>query len=131
MKKFITLCIGILFSASLYAQNRVYCEIVERAIPLSKNKKITIDFGQKREKAMSQQSLVDENGENLIFNSKIDALNHMNKLGWEFLQAYTVVSGSNGDSKSCIHWLLYKDVKSGEDPYNGLTTKEIHKKSKQ
>ncbi len=120
---------AILFSTISYAQNRVYCEIVEHSIAFSKEKKITIDFGQKREKAIRQQLLVDENGENLIFNSKIDALNYMDKLGWEFLQAYTVVSGSDGDSRSYIHWLLYKDVENGDDPYKGLTTKEIHEKS--
>jgi hypothetical protein len=129
MKKLIMIVVAILFSTILYAQNRVYCEIVEYAMAFSKEKKITIDFGQKREKATRQQLLVDENGESLIFNSKIDALNYMNRLGWEFLQAYTVVSGSDGDSRSYIHWLLYKDVKSGEDPYKGLTTKEIHEKS--
>lgn len=130
MKKMIMLVVATLFSITLSAQNRVFCEIVEQTIPFSKETKITIDFGQKREKAMKQQSLVDENGESLIFHSKIDALNHMNMLGWEFLQAYTIVSGSDGDSKSCIHWLLYKDVKSGVDPYEGITTKEIHAKNK-
>ena len=118
-----------MLSTVTFAQDRVFCEIVEQTISFKKSTKVTIDFGQKREKALRMQSMVDENGNNLIFNSKIDALNHMSKLGWEFLQAYTVVSGSDGDSKSQIHWLLYKDVESGEDPYKGLTTKEIHEKS--
>ena len=130
MKKLIMIVMAALFSITLHAQNRVYCEIVEHSIPFSKDTKITIDFGQKREKAIRQQLLVDENGENLVFNSKIDALNYMNKLGWEFLQAYTVVSGSDGDSKSYIHWLLYKEIKGDEDQYKGISTKEIHEKSK-
>ena len=129
MKRLILIATSMLFTLNMYAQNRVFCEIVERT-NLTKKVEVTIDFGQKREKAMRKQSLVDDNGESIIFNSKIDALNHMNKLGWQFLQAYTVVSGSDGDSRSCIHWLLYKDVKSDEDPYKGITTKEIHEKGK-
>ena len=130
MKRVLVSAIAIFSFFSLYAQNKVYCEIVEWSIFSKKDVKITIDFGQKREMAERKQSLVDENGENIIFNSKIDALNYMNKLGWEFQQAYTTVSGSSGSSSSQIHWLLYKDVKVGEDPYKGITTKEIHDKSK-
>ena len=129
MRRLSATILALMLSAVTFAQDRVFCEIVEQAISFKKSAKVTIDFGQKREKALRKQSMVDENGKNLIFNSKIDALNHMSKLGWEFLQAYTVVSGSDGDSKSQIHWLLYKDVESGEDPYKGLTTKEIHEKS--
>lgn len=129
MKRLILSIASVLFLITLSAQNKVYCEIVERN-PLSKRVKVSIDFGQERKKASWQQSLVDKSGKNIIFNSKIDALNYMNKLGWEFLQAYTVVSGSNGNSASHIHWLLYKDIKENEEPYKGITTKEIHEKSK-
>ena len=127
MKKMILLALGVLFSITTFAQERVFCEIVER-VGLTKSVKVTIDFGQKREKSKWQQSLVNENGENIIFNSKIDALNHMNKLGWQFLQAYTVTSGSGESITSQVHWVLYKDVIKGEDPYNGIITKEIHDK---
>jgi hypothetical protein len=93
-----------------------------------KSVKVTIDFGQKRAKNEKHQSLVDEKGNNIKFNSKIDALNYMHSLGWEFLQAYTEVGGSDGDTHSQIHWLLYKDVQSEENPFEGITTKEMHNK---
>ena len=98
---------------------------------MGKKVKVMIDFGQKRKKSKAAQTLVNERGKEIAFNSKIDALNHMDSLGWNFLQAYTVVSGSSGDSgspSSEIHWLLYKDVTEGIDPYIGIETKESYKK---
>lgn len=124
---FIMLCFC---CATLFAQGRVYCEIVERKT-MGKKVKVMIDFGQKRKLRPSQQTLVDESGKEIVFNSKIDALNHMDSLGWRFLQAYTVVSGSSGDNGSTsseIHWLLCKDIVEGENPHKGLSTKGLHKK---
>lgn len=39
-----------------------------------------------------------------IFNSMIDGMNYMGKLGWEFVQAYTVTVGE----QNVYHWLLKK-----------------------
>ena len=131
MKRLLILIALCLCSTNLFAQNRVYCEIVERN-PSSKKVKVIIDFGQKREKGKTSQTLVNDKGEIVIFNPKIDALNYMDSLGWNFLQAYTVVSGGSangtGATSSEIHWLLYKDATEGDDPYKGLITKEIYKK---
>ena len=125
MKRLIVFAAACLCSAQLFAQHKVYCEIVEQKKLNGKQVNITIDFGQKRDSSRSSsQQLVDETGEVIIFNSKIDALNYMDRLGWNFLQAYTSVHGSNGDTSSVIRWLLYKEVSEGEDPYQGLTTKE-------
>lgn len=127
MKRLILSTLAALFAISLNAQNRVFCEIVEMNAP-GKSVKVIIDFGQKRKRNPKQQSLVDESGKSIHFNSKIDALNHMSSLGWQFLQAYTVVHGSDGDTHSKIHWLLYKDVNDEQDPFDGITTKEMHDK---
>ena len=128
MKRLILSALAALFAITLNAQNRVFCEIVEMNAP-GKSVKVIIDFGQKRKRNPKQQSLVDESGKSIHFNSKIDALNHMNSLGWQFLQAYTEVHGSDGDTGSTIHWLLYKDVKNDEDPFVGITTKAMHGKA--
>lgn len=129
--KRLLICIMICFCcATLSAQSRVFCEIVEKQA-LGKKVKVMIDFGQKRKRSKAAQTLVNESGKEIAFNSKIDALNHMDSLGWNFLQAYTVVSGSSGDNGSTsseIHWLLYKDVTEGIDPYIGIETKESYKK---
>ena len=93
------------------------------------NEDLLVDFGQERAKPLLNQNvLVDAQGEDIVFNSKIDALNYMDSLGWNFLQAYTSVDGSKGSTSSKIHWLLYKDVVEGENPYAGLTTKQDIKK---
>ncbi len=127
MKRLFTLIALCFCAVNLYAQNRVYCEIVERK-SFGKKVKVIVDFGQKRQKNNAAQTLVDKNGDMVIFNSKIDALNYLDSLGWNFLQAYTEVNGSDGDASSQIHWLLYKEITDNEDPYKGLITKEMSDK---
>ena len=129
MRKLLVCIAACVLSAGLFAQKRVYCEIVEYNLLSSKNIKVLIDFGQERAKPLLNQNiLVDAQGNDIVFNSKIDALNYMDSLGWNFLQAYTSVDGSSSSTSSTIHWLLYKDVVEGENPYSGLTTKERIKK---
>ena len=115
MKRLFTLITLCFCAVNLYAHNRVYCEIVERK-SFGKKVKVIVDFGQKRQKNNAAQTLVDKNGDMVIFNSKIDALNYLDSLGWNFLQAYTEVNGSDGDASSQIHWLLYKEITDNEDP---------------
>jgi hypothetical protein len=124
MKRILLIIALCLCSLSLQAQNKVYCEIIESNI-IGRKVKVMIDFGQRREISSNARTLVDDQGEVLTFNSKIDALNFLDKLGWNFLQAYTVVNGSSGSTSSQIHWLLYKDVLEGQDPYEGLQTKAM------
>lgn len=57
--------------------------------------------------------MVDENGNVIVFNSMIDAMNYMGNLGWEFEQAYVVTVGSGSTSSLVYHWLLSRYV--GED----------------
>ena len=129
MKKLLLIVAACVLSANLFAQRKVYCEIVEYNLLSSKSIKVLVDFGQERAKPLLNQNvLVDAQGEDIVFNSKIDALNYMDSLGWNFLQAYTSVDGSKGSTSSKIHWLLYKDVVEGENPYAGLTTKQDIKK---
>ena len=128
MRKSILLGIFMLLACSLSAHSKVFCEIVERN-QFNKKVKIIIDFGQVREKSVNQQTLVDESGNTIQFNSKIDALNYMTTLGWEFVQAYTVMTGSNGDVKSETHWILSKEVTEKQNAYEGITTKEVYDKS--
>ncbi len=128
MRKSILLGIFMLLACSLSAQNRVFCEIVEQS-KYNKKVKVIIDFGQEREKSKNKQTIVDESGNPIQFNSKIDALNYMSALGWEFVQAYTIARGSDGDVSSEIHWILSKSGTDKEDTYKGIVTKEAYDKS--
>ena len=123
MKRILITALFLILFCGVNAQNKVYCEIVE-PVQIGKKVKIIIDFGQEREKSRGQQVLVNEGGEVIQFNSKIDALNYMSTLGWEFVQAYTVASGSNGSVSSAIHWVLCKIVDKNDDIYKRLMTKE-------
>ena len=128
MKRVVIFLLAVICFPNIYAQNKVYCEIVEPA-QLGKKVKIIIDFGQEREKSKGQQVLVNRDGEIIQFNSKIDALNYMTTIGWNFVQAYTVATGSGGCVSSTIHWVLCKTVDKDEDPYYGITTKEAYDKT--
>jgi hypothetical protein len=128
MKRILLSALFLMLFCGVNAQNKVYCEIVEQA-QLGKKVKIIIDFGQEREKSKGQQVLVNEDGKIIQFNSKIDVLNHMSTLGWEFVQAYTVASGSSGNVNSTIHWVLCKTVNKNDDAYKGLMTKEEYDKT--
>lgn len=100
--------------------NYVYCEIIGTDNSVN-NITIDIDFGQKKNfwSLHRNSQPIDQNGEVIKFNSMIDALNYMQKLGWEFTQAY--VSVLDGLSKTNVfHYILKKELKDGEPINNGV-----------
>ena len=109
-----------LCTTTLFAEGRVFCEIREYHT-FGKTKKVIIDYGQEQFRGDSMQILVDGEGNRVEFNSMIDALNYMESLGWNFVQAYVTVD----NEISNVRWLVSKDVVEGVDPYEGLLTKEI------
>ncbi len=119
MKRLLLLIAMCICTTNLFADGRVFCEIVEYPTA-GKNTKVTIDFGQEQRLLSSYQLLTDDDGKTLTFNSQIDALNYMESLGWTFIQVYTEVTPTG---VNCTHWLLYKEVKEGIDPYEGLQTR--------
>ena len=118
MKKlllFTLLFIGVNVNAQEPLQPRkVYCQIVGTQKLLSTKCTIEVDFGQNQ---WGSQALVDENGKLISFNSMVDAMNQMGKLGWEFEDSYVItVSGQN-----VYHWLLSKYI-TDEEINDGLKT---------
>lgn len=123
MKKFLILAVlAMMAVGSANAQTKVYCEIHATQVPLKKSVSIQIDFGQKV-KAFQADGLVDENGKALVFNSTIDAINHMASLGWEVEQTYAVTLGQ----QNVYHYLMSKVVAEGESAMDGLRTHLQHK----
>lgn len=120
MKKLLFLSM-LLFSICSFAQNdnthRVYCELLGTAKFMSTKVTVSVDFGQDDQGWSAK--LVDDNGKSISFNSMVDAMNFMGKLGWKFEQAYTVGSGNN----FVYHWLLSKDISEGESINEGIKTK--------
>jgi len=78
-----------------------YIEIVGFERLLSTKVTVTIDYGQKM-KFGSDQRIEKEDGKPIIFNSVIEALNFLNKNGWEFVNNYAVTISN----QNVYHYLL-------------------------
>lgn len=107
----------------LRTQSKVYCELLGHAKLFSQKVNVEVDFGQHR-RFFHNSFLVDEQGRAITFNSMVDAMNHMGKLGWEFEQAYVVTVGS----VNVYHWLLSKYITNDEVINEGFTTGDQFKK---
>ena len=130
MKKIITTLMMFLFFLASNAQTTRYlCEIKGIEKDLTAGLKIVFDFGNHPTYTIwgglnGKQKLVDEKGDEIPFNSMVDAGNYLNQKGWTFLQAYPSFYGGN----SVIHWIFYKDAESPEKALEGIVTKETFKK---
>jgi len=111
---------------------RYFCEIKGIEKDLSSGLKIVFDFGNNPIYSAwgglkSKQKLVDENGEEIPFNSMVDAGNYMSSKGWFFQQAYSSVYSG----QVIVHWIFYKDADNPEDAVKGIMTKEQFNRMKQ
>lgn len=103
----------------------VYCEIIAEHIPSYTGDGVIFDFGQKTE-AWSYNWLQDAEGNNLLFESGVEALNYMIFRGWEFVQAYT-----SGEDAQKLHYLLRLPVsKLSPEQLQLLLTAPRSKRSK-
>ena len=122
----------IMIAVSVSAQTKRYsCEVhgVENA--LTSGLKIVFDFGNNPVYSAwgglkSKQKLVDEKGEEIPFNSMVDAGNYLSDKGWTFVQAYTSVYGS----QAIVHWIFVKEATSPEEAVKGIMTKDDYNKQK-
>ena len=97
--------------------HRVYCELLGSSKFLSTKVTVSIDFG--RDGNMWESKLVDEKGKAMTFNSMVDAMNYMGRLGWKFEQAYVVTVGQ----QNVYHWLLSKEILENEAIKDGFETR--------
>lgn len=132
MKHIVTTFIFLLMPLTIFAQTkRYYCEIKGIEKELTSGLKIVFDFGNNPVYSAwgglkSKQKLVDDNGDEIPFNSMVDAGNFMSSKGWQFLQAYSSVYSSS----LIVHWIFYKDAESPEEAVKGIITKEQFNKLK-
>ncbi len=93
----------------------IYCELVGTQ-KLSGKVRVDVDFGQEGGRYShffsNANTLVDENGKAIDFNSMVDAMNFMGEKGWVFVQAYVVSTGNTG---GVYHWLLKREIVEGEE----------------
>jgi len=130
MKRLLAVICLFLATTSIYAQTRrFYCEVKGIEKDLSSGLKIIFDFGDKTSYTVwgdlsSKLKFVDDKGNEIKFNSMVDAANYMVEKGWNFQQAYSSVYSG----KPIIHWIFCKDAESMEKAAEGITTKEKFKK---
>lgn len=132
IKRLIIAFIGILsiIPIQLHAR-KYYCEIKGMQKELSSGLKIVFDFGESQVYSIwsglnNKQRLVDDNGEEIEFNSMVDAANYMSEKGWSFQQAYTSFYSGN----AIQHWIFYKEADTKEEAGEGIMTKETYKELK-
>lgn len=127
---FVSLFIMIAVSASAQTK-RYYCEVKGVEKEFTSGLKIIFDFGNSPVYSAwgglkSKQKLVDEKGEEIPFNSMVDAGNYLSDKGWTFVQAYTSVYGS----QAIVHWIFVKEATSPEEAVKGIMTKDDYNKQK-
>ena len=95
MKKAIFVALMLGFAAHSTAQEVIwnYCDLTVNVRAMSKKVTVSVDFGASS-KYFQVNTLKDENGKPIVFNSKIDALNHLGEQGWELVSSYAVATGA-------------------------------------
>lgn len=125
MKKTLLISILILLSSVLLqAQNKRYCEILGHGKFLSTKVVVTIDFGQ--DQFFTSNALVDTTGKVISFNSMVDAMNYLAKMGWKFEQAYVVTV----NNQNVYHWLLSKDDTDEPDDFKTVSMMKEEERAK-
>lgn len=127
-KLLVTFCF-MMFTMYVNAQERYYCEVKGIEKEFTSGLKIIFDFGTETSYNMwgdlsSKLKFVDEKGEEINFNSMVDAANYMVKRGWVFQQAYSSIYGGH----PIIHWIFFKDAESMEKAKEGILTKKEYQK---
>jgi hypothetical protein len=85
----------------------VYCNIVGTGNLFKTKVKIEIDFGQKQN-YWKRDWLLDKNGQAIIFNTMVDAVNYMAEYGWH-LHSTMLLSHGN---QLVYHFVMEKKIKT-------------------
>ena len=119
MKRIFTIVAALMMVASLSAQKpyTAYCS-------MSGGSYSQVDYGQE---SLVKNTLVDEDGRPIYFNSVVGMLNYMSERGWEFIAPLTTVESSDVfgefEVSSSTKWLFKKEVTSPEEVTEGLMTR--------
>lgn len=79
---------------------------------------IVFDFGN-----AGTEEIVDENGKEIKFNSSIDAIGYMERLGWKVVSAYSV-DHIAAKSVPVVHYLMSKEISAYNEAMSGIRTKK-------
>ena len=122
-KRHILLNLILVVSTSIFAQQSrpAYCDVMAFNFWGVGKVNITIDLGADR-----NGTICDDKGKVVKFNSPVDALNYMAKLGWAVKDTY-FLSSDIGKQK-VLHFLLVKQVTDDSQIGEGIYVKPKKKK---
>lgn len=110
------------FSISSFAQESrpAYCEITAYSFLSFGKVRAQIDLGASR-----YGTIVDENGKQMKFNSTVDILNYMSRLGWKVTQTYFI--STPGTKQQVLRYLLEKQITDDSQISEGIYVKQPEK----
>ena len=113
MKKILT-AVFVFFYCHCFSQDTTrveqYCEVTSTGKLFSNKVTIDVDYGEERS-FWKDHRLKDDDGRLKKFNSVIDALNYLGKMGWKLVNAYPVY---NGGSSNIYHYVFKKSFSKTE-----------------
>lgn len=120
MRKIFTLIATLLisFAATAAEPYTVYCSLTGASYS-------QIDYGQK---SLLRNTLVNENGEAIYFNSIIGAMNYMSERGWKYEFNITSVNSNILDNckiESSTKLIFSKSITSKEEITEGILTRQM------
>ena len=118
-KYFFILMLSITSIAYAQKTHPAYCEVMAYNFWGVGKVYITIDLGAER-----NGTICDENQKPVKFNSHIDALNYMAKLGWAVKDTYSL----SVIKEEVLHFLLVKEVTDDSQISEGIYVKPQKKK---
>ena len=99
----------------------VYCDLKAYNFWGVGKVKVMLDMGAVSNGGGSFESLYDEDGKQIKFNTVMAAVNYMAKKGWILDKTYYVTEGVG---KAVLHYVLVKRVKNDSEIREGLITKD-------
>ncbi|MCH3994143.1 MAG: hypothetical protein LKE54_03660 [Prevotella sp.] len=128
MKKILFVLVMFLMSISMEAQSVVktedgkypaYCTVSGYNFWGFGKVKVKLDLGDSE--AKEDQSLFDESGKKIKFNTMMEVLDYMGKRGWFVNGTYYITKGSG---QNVINYLLEKKITNDSEKTEGLTLRE-------
>lgn len=118
MKKLLLILALIPLFAMAQQPYKVYC-IMNNKLLLSLKYKARVDFGLSyKGDAYNFNTIVDEKGEDIKFNTEVDIINYISKRGWTLEQVY--VAMSRNESSERQHYLFSKTVTDDSQIREGI-----------
>ncbi len=88
MKKLLFATFCFICCQHLFGQYKIYCEIAPNDTFMGLKGTVRANYGQAIKFTQGQNTLVDDNGSPIVFNSIVDAVNYLSYLGWNFEASY-------------------------------------------